>query len=61
MTVALYNIVNTSTGVIEYNINVAAANIAAAPTSAAVHPSLTCAAQALRVADHIAKTYLPTA
>jgi glucose/mannose transport system permease protein len=32
MTVALYNIVNTSTGVIEYNVNVAAAIVAAAPT-----------------------------
>jgi glucose/mannose transport system permease protein len=32
MTVALYNIVNTSTGVIEYNVNMAAAIIAAAPT-----------------------------
>ena len=32
MTVALYNIVNTSTGVIEYNVNMAAAMIAAAPT-----------------------------
>jgi glucose/mannose transport system permease protein len=32
MTVALYNIVNTSTGVIEYNLNMAAAIIAAAPT-----------------------------
>ena len=30
MTVALYNIVNTSTGVIEYNVNMAAAIIAAA-------------------------------
>jgi hypothetical protein len=34
MTVALYNIVNTSTGVIEYNVNMAAAIIAAAPTLA---------------------------
>ena len=32
MTVALYNIVNTSTGVSEYNVNMAAAIIAAAPT-----------------------------
>jgi glucose/mannose transport system permease protein len=32
MTVALYNIVNTSTGVVEYNTNMAAAVIAAAPT-----------------------------
>ena len=32
MTVALYNIVNTSTGVIEYNVNMATAIIAAAPT-----------------------------
>jgi len=32
MTVALYNVVNTSTGVIEYNVNMAAAIIAAAPT-----------------------------
>ena len=32
MTVALNNIVNTSTGVIEYNVNMAAAIIAAAPT-----------------------------
>jgi glucose/mannose transport system permease protein len=32
MTVALYNIVNTSTGVIEYNVNMAAAIIAALPT-----------------------------
>jgi len=32
MTVALYNIVNTSTGVVEYNVNMAAAIIAAAPT-----------------------------
>ena len=32
MTVALYNIVNTSTGVIEYNVNMAAAIIAAVPT-----------------------------
>jgi glucose/mannose transport system permease protein len=32
MTIALYNIVNTSTGVIEYNVNMAAAIIAAAPT-----------------------------
>jgi glucose/mannose transport system permease protein len=32
MTVALYNIVNTSTGVTEYNVNMAAAIIAAAPT-----------------------------
>ena len=32
MTVALYNIVNTSTGVIEYNVNMAAAILAAAPT-----------------------------
>jgi glucose/mannose transport system permease protein len=32
MTVALYNIVNTSTGVVEYNTNMAAAMIAAAPT-----------------------------
>ena len=32
MTVALYNIVNTSTGVIEYNVNMAAAIIAAGPT-----------------------------
>ena len=31
------------------------------PTSAAVNPSLTIAAQALRVADHIAKTDLRTA
>ena len=30
MTVALYNIVNTSTGVTEYNVNMAAAIIAAA-------------------------------
>jgi choline dehydrogenase-like flavoprotein len=28
------------------------------PTSAAVNPSLTIAAQALRVADHVAKTDL---
>ena len=32
MTVALNNVVNTSTGVIEYNVNMAAAIIAAAPT-----------------------------
>jgi glucose/mannose transport system permease protein len=32
MTIALYNIVNTSTGVTEYNVNMAAAIIAAAPT-----------------------------
>ncbi len=32
MTIALYNIVNTSTGVSEYNVNMAAAIIAAAPT-----------------------------
>jgi len=32
MTVALYNIVNTSTGVSEYNVNMAAAIIAAGPT-----------------------------
>ena len=32
MTVALYNIVNSSTGVVEYNVNMAAAIIAAAPT-----------------------------
>ena len=32
MTVALYNIVNTSTGVTEYNVNMATAIIAAAPT-----------------------------
>jgi glucose/mannose transport system permease protein len=32
MTVALYNVVNTSTGVVEYNVNMAAAIIAAAPT-----------------------------
>ncbi|MGO9773980.1 MAG: carbohydrate ABC transporter permease [Roseiarcus sp.] len=32
MTVALYNIVNTSTGVIEYNVNMAAAILAAGPT-----------------------------
>jgi glucose/mannose transport system permease protein len=32
MTVALYNIVNTSTGVTEYNVNMAAAIIAAGPT-----------------------------
>ena len=32
MTVALNNLVNTSTGVIEYNVNMAAAIIAAAPT-----------------------------
>ncbi len=32
MTVALYNIVNTSTGVIEYNVNMATAIIAAGPT-----------------------------
>ncbi len=32
MTVALYNIVNTSTGVVEYNVNMAAAIIAALPT-----------------------------
>jgi choline dehydrogenase-like flavoprotein len=31
------------------------------PTSAAVNPSLTIAAQALRVSDHIAKTDLRTA
>ena len=34
MTVALYNIVNTSTGVVEYNVNMAAAIIAAVPTLA---------------------------
>src|SRR5260370_35894207 len=32
MTVALNNLVNTSTGVAEYNVNMAAAIIAAAPT-----------------------------
>ena len=32
LTVALYNIVNTSTGVTEYNVNMAAAIIAAGPT-----------------------------
>ena len=32
MTVALNNIVNTSTGIVEYNVNMAAAIIAAAPT-----------------------------
>lgn len=32
MTVALNNLVNTSTGVVEYNVNMAAAIIAAAPT-----------------------------
>ncbi|TIT18176.1 MAG: carbohydrate ABC transporter permease [Mesorhizobium sp.] len=32
MTVALNNVVNTSTGVVEYNVNVAAAMIAALPT-----------------------------
>ena len=32
MTVALNNVVNTSTGVVEYNVNMAAAIIAAAPT-----------------------------
>jgi len=32
MTVALYNIVNTSTGVTEYNVNMATAIIAAVPT-----------------------------
>jgi glucose/mannose transport system permease protein len=32
MTVALNNVVNTSTGVVEYNVNMAAAMIAAAPT-----------------------------
>ena len=32
MTVALYNVVNSSTGVVEYNVNMAAAIIAAAPT-----------------------------
>jgi glucose/mannose transport system permease protein len=32
MTVAVNNVVNTSTGVIEYNVNMAAAIIAAAPT-----------------------------
>jgi glucose/mannose transport system permease protein len=32
MTVALNNVVNTSTGVIEYNVNMAAAMIAALPT-----------------------------
>jgi glucose/mannose transport system permease protein len=32
MTVALNNVVNTSTGVTEYNVNMAAAIIAAAPT-----------------------------
>ncbi len=37
MTVALYNIVNTSTGVIEYNVNMAAAIIAAAPTLFVYH------------------------
>ena len=37
MTVALYNIVNTSTGVIEYNVNMAAAIIAAAPTLVRLH------------------------
>ena len=34
MTVALNNLVNTSTGIIEYNVNMAAAIIAAAPTLA---------------------------
>jgi glucose/mannose transport system permease protein len=34
MTVALNNIVNTSTGIVEYNVNMAAAIIAAAPTLA---------------------------
>ncbi|TIU12404.1 MAG: carbohydrate ABC transporter permease, partial [Mesorhizobium sp.] len=32
MTVALNNVVNTSTGVVEYNVNMAAAMIAALPT-----------------------------
>jgi glucose/mannose transport system permease protein len=32
MTVALNNVVNTSTGIVEYNVNMAAAIIAAAPT-----------------------------
>ncbi|NKL03349.1 ABC transporter permease subunit, partial [Rhizobium leguminosarum bv. viciae] len=32
MTVALNNVVNTSTGVVEYNVNMAAAMIAAVPT-----------------------------
>ena len=32
MTVALNNVVNTSTGVVEYNVNMAAAKIAARPT-----------------------------
>jgi glucose/mannose transport system permease protein len=32
MTVAVNNVVNTSTGIIEYNVNMAAAIIAAAPT-----------------------------
>jgi glucose/mannose transport system permease protein len=32
MTVALNNLVNTSTGVVEYNVNMAAAIVAAAPT-----------------------------
>jgi glucose/mannose transport system permease protein len=32
MTVALNNLVNTSTGIVEYNVNMAAAIIAAAPT-----------------------------
>ena len=32
MTVALNNVVNTSTGVVEYNVNMAAAIIAALPT-----------------------------
>jgi ABC-type glycerol-3-phosphate transport system permease component len=32
MTVALNNLVNTSTGVVEYNVNMAAAIIAALPT-----------------------------
>ena len=41
MTVALYNIVNTSTGVIEYNVNMAAAIIAAAPDSPRLHPRRT--------------------
>ena len=37
MTVALNNVVNTSTGVVEYNVNMAAAMIAALPTLARLH------------------------
>ena len=46
MTVALNNVVNTSTGVVEYNVNMAAAIIAALPTfSSTSSPAATsCAA-----------------